>query len=235
MAPIAQRRQVAQVQAFLQPQHDARQAASDLAGHEGFAALGRFVVEKNAVAGVHAIRFAVVHADPVGIQLGGRVRAARIERRGFLLRNFLYQAVELGRGRLVEAGLVFQLQDADGFQQAQRAQAVGIGRVLGLLERDADVALRGQVVDLVGLYRLHDADQAAGVGHVAVMQHEIAGLIMGILVQVVDAGRIEQRSAPLDAMDFIALGKQKLRQVGPVLAGNAGNQCPFWHGCILKT
>ncbi|KAG0753743.1 hypothetical protein G6F22_021323 [Rhizopus arrhizus] len=67
------------------------------------------------------------------------------------------------------------------------------------------------------------------------MQHEIARLVVRILVQVVDARGVEQRSAPLDAVDLIALGQQELRQVGPVLAGNAGNQCPFWHGCILKT
>ncbi|KAG1166802.1 hypothetical protein G6F35_017988 [Rhizopus arrhizus] len=53
------------------------------------------------------------------------------------------------------------------------------------------------------------------------MQHEIARLVVRILVQVVDARGVEQRSAPLDAVDLIALGQQELRQVGPVLAGNA--------------
>ncbi len=67
------------------------------------------------------------------------------------------------------------------------------------------------------------------------MQHEITGLVVRILVQVVDPRGIEQRSAPLDAVDLIALGQQKLRQIGPVLASYAGNQCPFWHGCVLKT
>ncbi|MNF07170.1 hypothetical protein D3C80_2072920 [compost metagenome] len=67
------------------------------------------------------------------------------------------------------------------------------------------------------------------------VQHEIARLVVGILVQMIDARGIEQRSTPLDAVDLIALGQQELRQIGPVLAGNAGNQCPFWHGCILKT
>ncbi|KAG1257178.1 hypothetical protein G6F65_016013 [Rhizopus arrhizus] len=221
MAPVAQGRQVAQVQAFLQAQDDARQAAGDLAGDERLAALGRFVVEQDAVAGVHPIGFAVVHADPIGVQLGGGVGAARIEGGGFLLRRFLHQAIQLRGGGLVEARLFLQLQDADGFQQAQSAQAVGVGGVFRLFERHPDVALRRQVVDLVRLNGLHDADQAARIGHVAVMQHEIARLVVRILVQVVDARGVEQRSAPLDAVDLIALGQQELRQVGPVLAGNA--------------
>jgi hypothetical protein len=39
---------------------------------------------------------------------------------------------------------------AKRFQQAQRSQADGIGRVLRHVEADAHVALRAQVVDFVG-------------------------------------------------------------------------------------
>ena len=41
-------------------------------------------------------------------------------------------------------------------------------------------------------------------------------------MQVINPGRAEQRCAALDAMHFIALVKQKLSKVSPVLSGDAG-------------
>ncbi|MOA23431.1 hypothetical protein D3C78_1440500 [compost metagenome] len=73
MTPVTQRIHVAHVQALLQTLGDVGQAASDLAGHEGFATTRGLVVEQDAVAGIHAVGFAVVHGDPVGIQLGHSV------------------------------------------------------------------------------------------------------------------------------------------------------------------
>ena len=61
-------------------------------------------------------------------------------------------------------------ENADGLEQAQRAERVGIGGVFRRLERHLHVALRGEIVDLVGLRLLHDADQVGRIGHVAVMQ-----------------------------------------------------------------
>ena len=122
--------------------------------------IGRFVVEQDAVAGIHAVGFAVVDGDPVGVELGAGVGAARVEGGGFLLRDFLHQAEEFGGGGLVEAGFLFQAEDADGFEDAQRAEGVGVGGVFGFFEADGDMALRGEVVDFVGLHLLDDADQA---------------------------------------------------------------------------
>src|SRR5690606_31447145 len=76
VAPVAQRVQVAHVQALLQALGNIGQAAGDLAGNESLAPTWRLVVEKNAVAGVHAIGLAVVHRDPVGVELGHRVGRA---------------------------------------------------------------------------------------------------------------------------------------------------------------
>jgi hypothetical protein len=89
------------------------------------------------------------------------------------------------------------------------------------------VALRRQVVDLVGLHLLHDADEAAAVGHVAVVQDELAVGQVRVLVQVVDAVCVEQRRAALHAVHLIALFEQETRQVRAVLAGDAGDQRYF--------
>jgi hypothetical protein len=53
------------------------------------------------------------------------------------------------------------------------------------------MALRGQIVDLVGLYLLHDADQVGGVGQVAVMQVQSHAALVRILIKMIDAVGIE--------------------------------------------
>ena len=87
------------------------------------------------------------------------------------------------------------------------------------------MALGGEVIDLVRLHFLHDADQVGGIGHVAVMQDEPGVFDMRILKQVVDAPGVEARRAPLDAVDDIPLAEQKFSQIGAVLSGNPGNKC----------
>ena len=105
------------------------------------------------------------------------------------LRHFLDEAEHLrGRG-LVEAGPFLQAQDADGLEQAQGAERVGVGGVLGGLEAHLHVRLRREVVDLVGLGLLDDADQVGGVGHVAVVHEEAHAGNVGVVVEMVDALR----------------------------------------------
>ena len=56
VAPIAPGGKIAEEQFVLQAELDRRDGAGDLAGHEGFAARRSFVIEQNAVRGVHADR-----------------------------------------------------------------------------------------------------------------------------------------------------------------------------------
>ncbi|MNH30748.1 hypothetical protein D3C79_910580 [compost metagenome] len=65
------------------------------------------MVEQDAIATIDAIGLAVVDGHPEGELLGHRIGRARVEGRGFLLRDFLDQAIELGGRGLVEAGLLF--------------------------------------------------------------------------------------------------------------------------------
>src|SRR5205807_7818811 len=160
VSPIAARLEIAEIQAVLQPDPYARQAARDLARDKRLAADRRLVVEENAVAGVEAVSFSIVDRNPVGVQLGYAVRRARIERRSLALRRFAHLAVQLRARCLIEPGSRFQFQDSYGFEKAQRAERIGVGRVLRLLERHRDMTLRGEVVDFVGLGLLHDTHQA---------------------------------------------------------------------------
>jgi hypothetical protein len=91
------------------------------------------------------------------------------------------------------------------------------------------VALRSQVIDFIGLHRLEDPQHAGGIGHVAVMQDEAAASDVRILVQVIDALGVEERRAPLHAMDDVSLVEQELGQIRAVLAGDSSNQCGAAH------
>jgi hypothetical protein len=123
VAPVAFGVEVAEEELLLQAHLDAGEAARDLAGDECGSAQGRLVVEEDAVAGVHAVGLAVVDGDPVAIELGDGVGRARIEGRGLALRDLVDEAVELGGAGLVEARLLFEAQNADGFEQAPDAEA----------------------------------------------------------------------------------------------------------------
>src|SRR6185312_15843315 len=123
----------------------------------------------------------------------------------------------------IEASLFFEAADANGFQQTERAEGVGVGGVFGLLEGDFYVALRGEVVDFVGLHFLDDVEQGAGVGEVAVMEDEMAVGDVRVLIEVVDAAGVEERSRTLDAMDLIPLLQEKFSEVGSVLSGDSSD------------
>src|SRR3954467_10510246 len=113
MAPVALGREIAEIERLLQSHLDAGDAARDLARDKGLTADRALVVEQDAVGREHAIGLAIVHGDPVAVELGHAIRRARIERRGLLLRDFLYQAVELGGRGLVELRLFLHAEDAD--------------------------------------------------------------------------------------------------------------------------
>ena len=53
------------------------------------------MIEQDAVGGVDTIGLAVVHRDPVAVQLRNAVRRARIKWRGLPLRYFLNEAVAI--------------------------------------------------------------------------------------------------------------------------------------------
>ena len=97
------------------------------------------------------------------------------------------------------------------------------------------MALGGQVVDLVRLHLLDDADQAGAVGQVPVVQDEPLLGFVRILVEVIDAVGVEQRRTALDAVHLVALLQQQFRQIGAVLAGDAGNQCALHGISMLRT
>ncbi len=50
---------------------------------------------------------------------------------------------------------------------------------------------------------------------------------MSVSVQMVDSGSVESGGSANDAVHLVALGKQKLGQIGAVLASDSGDQSPL--------
>jgi len=69
MPPAALGVQITKIQTILKTQLDASNAAGDLLGHEDLAAHWRLALKENSFTGVHAVGFAIIQLDPVGVEL----------------------------------------------------------------------------------------------------------------------------------------------------------------------
>lgn len=123
VTPVSLGVEVSKVETVLLSHLDTHHGSRDFTRHEGVAAARRFVIEKNAIGQVHAVRLAVVDDHPVGVLLCDAVRRAGVEGCGFRLRNSLYLAVELGSRSLVEAARLLQASRANGVEQTKCARA----------------------------------------------------------------------------------------------------------------
>src|SRR5436190_13944643 len=66
VTPVTFRIKVAEIQFFLEPGLDMRDSTGDLASDEGFATARRFMIEKNAVAGVQIVGLSIIYSYPEG-------------------------------------------------------------------------------------------------------------------------------------------------------------------------
>ena len=107
------------------------------------------------------------------------------------MRYLLRLAEQLGGRGLIETGLAFQAEDTNGLKQAQRPQPIGVGRVFRRFERDLHMRLRREIVDLVRLGFLHDADDVGRISHIAVVQMEGNTLLVRIMDEMIDALGVE--------------------------------------------
>ena len=96
----------------------------------------------------------------------------------------------------------------------------------GLLEAHADKALRGQVVDLVGLHFLHQRNGGTLVGQVVFNQVQLR---VAQDAQFLHAPEIDGAGAAIGAIDGVAFFEQQLGKISAVLASNTGDDCFFVH------
>jgi hypothetical protein len=65
------------------------------------------------------------------------------------------------------------------------------------------------------------------------VQDQAALFLVGILIEVIDAVGIQQRSAAFDAVHFVPLLQKELSEVSAVLTGDAGDQGSFQEWLLL--
>src|SRR5688572_20585209 len=94
---------------------------------------------------------AIIYRYPIAIDLGGAIRAAGVKGRRLALGLFLHQAEHFGSRGLIEAGLLLQLKNANRLKEAQSAYRVGICSIFRCFKAHGDMALRGEIVDLIRL------------------------------------------------------------------------------------
>ena len=72
-----------------------------------------------------------------------------------------------------------------------RPKRIRIRGILRLLERHSDMALRREIIQFIRLHLLNDTGKARTIAQIAMMQHKLAVTIVRILIEMVDAARIE--------------------------------------------
>ena len=112
---------------------------------------------------------------------------------------------------------------AHGFQQTQRPHTDDIGAVFRHVEGYFDVALCGQIKNLVRLDGFQRPAKAGAIGQIAEMQQHPGLAFMTIHMKMIDPAGVETGRPANQAVDLVSPGQQKFGQVGTVLAGNPGN------------
>jgi hypothetical protein len=97
------------------------------------------------------------------------------------------------------------------------------------------MALGGQIVNFLRLNLDHQPGQRTRIRQIAVMQKKPLPAGMRILINRFEPPRVKRARPADDAVNFIALGQQQLRQIRTVLSGDASNQCAFRHKFVAAT
>src|SRR5205807_4022163 len=201
---------------------DGRDRARNFARHKRLAASRTFVVKKNAVAGIQAVAFAIVHRRPVGKNFGNTVGTARPKGCLLRLRNYLRYVEHLAARCLVKTGADSSF--ANRFQNADGSDAGHIGGVFRNIEAYTNMALRAEMINFVRLQIIKQFHQINGVSQIAVMQKKSDDVNVRIDIEMIDARGVEGASPSNYSMHLVAFSQQEISQITSILAGDPGDQ-----------
>ena len=85
------------------------------------------------------------------------------------------------------------------------------------------MALRSEVVYLVGVHLIQQRGQRTPVRQVGIVEEEASAGLVKVPIDVVEPVGVQAGGAALQAVDLVTLGKEELREVGAVLAGATGD------------
>ena len=93
----------------------------------------------------------------------------------------------------------------------------------GISKAHLHVALRAEVVDLVGPHVVEERGERTPVGEIGVVKKESGAGLVEVLIDVIEPIGVKARGAAFETVDLVAFGEQELGQVGAVLTGAAGD------------
>src|SRR5215813_3565068 len=85
------------------------------------------------------------------------------------------------------------------------------------------MALSREIVNLVGLVLLDQADHIGGVSKIAIVHEKSRLVFMRINVEIIYARGIERGRSTFDAMHHVSFFQQEAGQMGAVLSRNSRN------------
>src|SRR5262245_41480864 len=87
------------------------------------------------------------------------------------------------------------------------------------------MALSREIVNLVGLVLLDQADHVGGICQVPIVHETSRLVLMRINVEIIYARSIERGRSTFDHMHYVPSFQQEAGQMGAVLSRNPRNQC----------
>src|SRR6266702_8290971 len=224
--PIPLDSEIAERQAYIAPRGERGHRIHNLAGNKSLGTQRRVVIGKNSRARVHSIGLAVVRYRPECGGLRNGIRAARIQRRFFICNCFARISKALRRTGVIKPDV--KVGEADGLEQAERAQGDAFDCLNRLLERKAHGTLSCQAENLVGPNSPEKSEDAP---HVPKIQgYEVHRVVNSQPAQIIEGGQLGiSRATPY----FIAALEQELREIASILSGNSADQGPFGHQSFL--
>lgn len=86
------------------------------------------------------------------------------------------------------------------------------------------MTLRGEIVDFIRRQTVNQIEDPFRAAQISIVQQEPCIFLVRILINVIDALRVERTGASNHSMHLISMGQEQLRQVGAVLPRDACNQ-----------
>jgi hypothetical protein len=85
------------------------------------------------------------------------------------------------------------------------------------------------MVHFLGLEVIDEIGDLFAVHEVAIVQEEAGSRVVGILIDMIDAVRVEGARTPHEAVDFIAFREEEFGQIGTVLTSDTRDEGALWH------
>ena len=103
---------------------------------------------------------------------------------------------------MIEFDLLFESTCSNGIQDPQNSDPINIRRMFRHIKANLDMTHGSQVVDFGGSYICNNGDEIGRITKISIMQIEGNALLMSILVQVMNARRVEGRRSSNNSVNL---------------------------------